>query len=425
MLAHKNYLAAAFLIMAGLISIYLIIRIYEATNETITFFFDSLRNDDTTLHFPGTIKNKTLTRLYDSMNKLNKYFQEIKIRNEYNESYYKTLIQHASTGLLVLDSNNKVELINKAACIYAGISPETTNMNILRIKHPAFYEAVCNLKPGDNVTYKNLISNNLQMLFFRATMIRRKEEELKLVSIQDIRHELEFRELDSYRKLISVLTHEIMNLLSPLTSVSKELYSMFQFNDSPKELSQIDETTIKAVVNGLQLINEQSNGLLNFVNNYRKISRIPQPEFITFKVDEWVEQLKIAFSGRMKENNIDFQITTEKSLKEIIADKKLLNQVMINLINNSIDAVTEKEQERQIIIHMMKNLQNNTIVSVINNGPLIPPELLEKIFVPFFTTKKNGSGIGLSISQEIMKLHKGSVIAVSSKESQTCFIVEF
>ena len=200
---------------------------------------------------------------------------------------------------------------------------------------------------------------------------------------------------------------------------------MFQFNDSPKELSQIDETTIKAVVNGLQLINEQSNGLLNFVNNYRKISRIPQPEFITFKVDEWVEQLKIAFSGRMKENNIDFQITTEKSLKEIIADKKLLNQVMINLINNSIDAVTEKEQERQIIIHMMKNLQNNTIVSVINNGPLIPPELLEKIFVPFFTTKKNGSGIGLSISQEIMKLHNGSVIAVSSKESQTCFIVEF
>jgi signal transduction histidine kinase len=298
-------------------------------------------------------------------------------------------------------------------------------MNSLRIKHPAFYEAVCDLKPGENVTYRNLISNNLQMLFFRATMIRRKEEELKLVSIQDIRHELEFRELDSYRKLISVLTHEIMNLLSPLTSVSKELYSMFRYNDLPKELSQIDETTIKAAVNGLQLINEQSNGLLNFVNNYRKISRIPQPDFITFKADEWVEQLKIAFSGKMQENNIEFQITAEKSLKEIIADKKLLNQVMINLINNSIDAVMEKEQERQIIIHMLKNLQNNTIISVINNGPLIQPELLEKIFVPFFTTKKNGSGIGLSISQEIMKLHNGSVIAVSSKESQTCFIVEF
>jgi signal transduction histidine kinase len=98
---------------------------------------------------------------------------------------------------------------------------------------------------------------------------------------------------------------------------------------------------------------------------------------------------------------------------------------MINLINNSIDAVMENEQGRQILIYMMKNLQNNIIIRVINNGPLIPPELLEKIFVPFFTTKKNGSGIGLSISQEIMKLHNGSVIAVSSKESQTCFIVEF
>jgi signal transduction histidine kinase len=263
------------------------------------------------------------------------------------------------------------------------------------------------------------------MLFFRATLIRRKETELKLVSIQDIRHELEFKELESYRKLISVLTHEIMNMLSPLTSVSSELYSMFRYNDLPRDLTQIDETTIRTAVNGLQLINEQSNSLLNFVNNYRKISRIPQPDFITFKVDEWAEQMKIAFSGKMQENKIDFQITVEKSLLEIIADKKLLNQVMINLINNSIDAVMENERGRQILIYIMKNLQNNIIIRVINNGPLIPPELLEKIFVPFFTTKKNGSGIGLSISQEIMKLHNGSVIAVSSKESQTCFIVEF
>ena len=188
------------------------------------------------------------------MNLLNKHFQEIKIRNEYNESYYKTLIQHASTGLLVLDSNNQIELINKAACIYAGISPESTNLNILRIKHPAFYEAVCNLNPGENVTYRNLISNNLQILFFRATMIRRKDAELKLVSIQDIRHELEFREMESYRKLISVMTHEIMNLLSPLTSVSKELYSMFRHNDSPKVLHRLTIQQLKPLLTDFSLL---------------------------------------------------------------------------------------------------------------------------------------------------------------------------
>jgi two-component system, NtrC family, nitrogen regulation sensor histidine kinase NtrY len=425
MIAHGLYLSAILLVIAGAIIILLLVRIYKATNESITFFFDSLRNDDTTLHFATNIRNKTLTRLYDSMNLLNLHFQEIRIKNEYNESYYRTLIQHASTGIIVIDADNKVELINKAACEYAGFSPESTNLNTLIIKHPAFYEAVCNLKPGENVTYRNLISNNLQILVFRASMIKRKDAELKLVSIQDIRHELEFRELDSYRKLISVLTHEIMNLLSPLTTVSKELYSMFRVNDKPIMLSQIDDSTIKTAVTGLQLINEQSNGLINFVSNYRKISKLPQPQFATFEVDEWVEQLKIAFSGKMRENNIDFRITVDKSLKEVIADKKLLNQVIINLINNSIEALLEINHDRQIRMQLLRTPQNNVVIRVINNGPLIPPELLEKIFVPFFTTKNSGSGIGLSISQEIMKLHNGSITAVSSEENNTCFIVEF
>ncbi len=137
------------------------------------------------------------------------------------------MIQNSSAGLIVLGSNNRIELINKAACTYAGISPDTTNPDLLRIRHPAFYEAVSNLRPGENITYKSLVSNNLQLLFFRASMIRRKDEELKLISIQDIRHELESKELESYRKLISVLTHEIMNILSPLTSVARELHTLF------------------------------------------------------------------------------------------------------------------------------------------------------------------------------------------------------
>lgn len=424
-ISMSSYIFAVILLTSGLVCSYLIIRINDSSNEMITFFFDSLRNDDTSFQFQTSVKNKSLTALYESMNMLNKHFQEIKIRNEQNESYYRTLIQHASSGLVVLDSNNKVDLINKAACIYAGISPESTNMNNLSIRHPAFYDALCDLKPGENVTYRNLISNNLKILVFRASMIRRKDAELKLIAIHDIRNELEFRELESYRKLISVLTHEIMNLLSPLTSVSKELYSMFRHNETPKALSEIDDTTIKTAVSGLQLINEQSNGLMNFVNNYRKISKIPQPVFTKFAPDEWIEQLNIVFTGKMKEFDISFKITSDKSLKQIIADRKLLNQVMINLINNAFDAVMENDQERSIEIQFINDHQNRILIKVINNGPLIAPDLLEKIFVPFFTTKKNGSGIGLSISQEIMKLHNGSVVAVSSKENQTCFIVEF
>jgi two-component system, NtrC family, nitrogen regulation sensor histidine kinase NtrY len=424
---EKHILSVSIIsLITGLVSVILVNRIYNATNEAIIFLFDSLRNDDTSIRFREKIKNKGLRRVYESINRLNKYFQDIKLRNEYNESYYRSLIQNSSSGLIVLSSNNKIELINKTACLYAGIAPDTANPDLLRIRHPEFYDAVSSLRPGETITYKSLVSNNMQLLNFRASMIRRKEEEeLKLISIQDIRYELESKELESYRKLISVLTHEIMNILSPLTSVAKELHTLFNAEVNQKKSPSVDDAVIKTAVSGLQLINEQSNSLINFMNNYRKISKLPQPEFNSFSVSEWIEQLKIAYSGRMKESNIAFKISAEKSLNEIIADKKLLNQVMINLINNSHDAVMDNELDRKIEISILKNSMNRIIIKIINNGPVIPGELLEKIFVPFFTTKKGGSGVGLSISQEILKMHNGSIVAISSEQSQTCFILEF
>lgn len=422
---RRLYSASILLFISGVVFIILVNRIYNATNEAISFLFDSLRNDDTSIRFQGKINNKGLMKVYESMNRLSDYFQEIKLRNEYNESYYRSLIQNSSAGLIVLGSNNQIELINKTACTFAGISPDTTNPELLRIRHPAFFEAVSTLKPGETITYKSLVYNNMKLLLFKASMIRRKEEELKLISIQDIRQELESKELESYRKLISVLTHEIMNILSPLTSVAKELYTLFSTDEKKKKSPLGDESVISTAVSGLRLINEQSNSLINFMNNYRKISKLPQPEFSSFPVSEWIEQLKIAYSGKMKGSNIDFKISAEKSLKEIIADKKLLNQVMVNLINNSYDAVMENEKDRKIEISILKNSPGRIIIRVVNNGPVIPSELLEKIFVPFFTTKKGGSGVGLSISQEIMKLHNGSIVAVSSEETQTCFILEF
>lgn len=272
---------------------------------------------------------------------------------------------------------------------------------------------------------QELCIDNLQLLLFRATMIRRKDEELKLVSMQDIRSELESREIESYRKLISVLTHEIMNHLSPLTSVSRELYSMLPKCDKNKNMTPIDNKDIRTMVSGLKLINEQSDGLIRFMNNYRKISKIPKPEFISFSVEEWIEQLRIAFLGKMKENEIEFTISHDKALTEIIADRQLLNQVMVNLINNACDAVSGITGTRKVDIRMMKNNQGRVIIRITNNGPVIPPDLIEKIFVPFFTTKKNGSGVGLSVCQEIMKMHNGSIVAISAADTYTTFMIEF
>jgi two-component system nitrogen regulation sensor histidine kinase NtrY len=413
------------LLISGIVLLLLVNAGYNSTNEAISFLFDALRNDDTSVRFQETVRNRTLSKVYKNINTLNEHYQNIKNRSEYNESFYRTVIEHASAGLLILGNGNRIELINRTACIYAGISPSSTNPNQLKIKHPAFYEAVCNIKQGETVTYKNLVSGNLQLLLFRATIIRRKDEELKLVAIQDIRSELESREIESYRKLISVLTHEIMNQLSPLTSVARELHSMLTRNEHNNELLPVEDSALRTTINGLKLINEQSDGLVSFMNNYRKISKIPQPEFFAFPVEEWSEQLRIAFLSKMKDHNIEFTISHDISLREIIADRKLLNQVMVNLINNAFDAVVENSGERRIEIRMEKNQQGRIIIKVTNNGTLIPADLIEKIFVPFFTTKKNGSGVGLSICQEIMKMHNGSIVAVSSEESETSFIVEF
>jgi two-component system nitrogen regulation sensor histidine kinase NtrY len=423
-IALSQYSAAAVLVVSGLVALWMEIGIYKSTNDAVTYFFNALRNDDTTLQFPNKIRNSSLSGLYEGMNRLNRHFQDIKLENEYNERYYKTLIRNSATGLLVLNNMNEVELMNEVACRYAGISPDTTNPDVLKVKNPEFYEALCRLQPGENHTYKQITGNSVQILLFKAILFQKNNVFVKLVSIQDIRQELEARELESYRKLISVLTHEIMNLLSPLSSVAGSLDKLYHPGNQPIGVAAVSEDILKTTLSSIEVINEQSNGLMNFVNNYRKLSRIPQPEMRPFETDEWIDQLRIVYSEKMLDNQVDFQINNDPGIKQIIADKKLINQVVVNLMNNAMDAVRERSDGRMIKLNIENSRQNRVWICISNNGPSIPPEVQDKIFVPFFTTKQEGSGIGLSICQEIMKLHKGSLMVVSGHDNLTSFIIE-
>lgn len=421
--ARFEFVAAGVLLFCAYIAVRLLLRIYDATNQSVAAWLNALQNNDTAIQYSLGKKNKSLATLYEGFNKLNSHFQKIREVSEINEKYYKALIRHAATGIVVLNGDS-VELINRTACNYAGISPDSTNPDLLRIKNPLFYEAVRNIEPGMDLTYKQVSGKSFQLLAFKATGLRKGNGSVKLVSIQDIRYELESRELESYRKLISVLTHEIMNLMSPLTSVSKALYSLYHKDEKPVTLASVNDNTLKSTINGLQVFDEQTNAILNFVGNYRKIAKIPPPELRSFDTREWLEQLGIVYSGKMAEQGIKFEIRGEGSPKTILADKNLINQVLINLINNAIDAVTENEGSREIVLEVSAASRNRTTIALINNGPTIPPEIQEKIFVPFFTTKKNGSGIGLSICQEIMKLHRGSLTMISSPNSLTTFVIE-
>ena len=420
---QERYLYTALLLLVDIIYLYRLIAIYTQTNKTVALFFDAVRNNDSTLTF-HTSENKSLQTLYDGMNSLNKHIQQIKLNNEYKEKYYKALIQQSATGLVVLNSNNEIELINEITCQYAGISSASTNMKLLKIKNEPFYNVLCTVMPEQAITFKNILNDTAQLLLFRATEIRNDEQNLKLISIQDIRQELDEKELESYQKLISILTHEIMNSIAPLTSISKTLYDFYIKDGEPVKPQDVNEVMVNTTVQGLKAIEEQGDGLMNFVYSYRQLTKIPNPVLKLFSIEEWIEQLKILFTEKMTNNHILFEIEIEPHLQFITADKNLINQVIVNLVNNAIDSLLLIETERKIRLTISKNKGNRIIIKVSNNGILIPVDIQEKIFIPFYTTKENGTGIGLSLSRQIMKQHKGSISVVSNPDDGTVFTLE-
>jgi two-component system nitrogen regulation sensor histidine kinase NtrY len=423
-LATRLYEFAIFLLIVGvLFSVRLIVK-FRQTNRSIGFFFDSIINEDTTLNFPVNIKDKSLKALNNSMNRLNKHIHEIKLENQYKEKYYRALIQQASIGLVVLNKKDEIELINEVICGYAGISPASTNMKLLRIKNQEFYDVLTRIESGESITFRNNSAGSVQLLLFRATAIKSGENLVKLISVQDIRQELDEKELESYQKLISILTHEIMNSLAPLISVSKTLMSFYTVGNIPVKTDAVNDIMISTTVQGLKLIEEQGNGLVNFVNSYRRLTKIPAPVFQRFAVDDWLEQLTILFSERLKSDQIELELVVEKSITEIYADKNLINQVVVNLISNAIDALKQIEEYRKIAITLSENRDNRVIINISNNGPSIPADIQEKIFIPFYTTKETGSGIGLSLSRQIMRSLKGSISLVSNEGEDTVFTLE-
>lgn len=423
-LAMKLYEFAILLLIAAILCTVELFVKFRLTNRSIGFFFDSITNEDTTVNFPVNIADKSVKALNHSMNRLNKHIQEIKLENQYKEKYYRALIQQASIGLVVLNKEDEIELINEVICKYAGISPASTNMKLLRIKNQEFYDVLSRIESGESITFRNNQSGSVQLLLFRATAIKSGEKRVKLISVQDIRQELDEKELESYQKLISILTHEIMNSLAPMISVSKTLVNFFTMGNTPVKTDAVNDSMISTTVQGLTLIEEQGNGLINFVNSYRRLTKIPSPVFQRFAVDDWLEQLTILFAERLKSDQIELEIVVEKALTEIYADKNLINQVIVNLISNAIDALLQIDVQRIIAIELSANRDNRVIIKISNNGPTIPIEIQEKIFIPFYTTKQNGSGIGLSLSRQIMRSLKGSISLVSNEGDATVFTLE-
>lgn len=338
-------------------------RHYRRNIKKVTFLFDAIDNGDFSFNFPTEKGFKEDKILHKFLNRIKLFLQHTREEQMDREKYYEQILNAVDTGILVVDSHDNILQHNQAA---------------LR------------LLDTDVLTHMNQVKGKLkdEHLAKHETQAMLKDKHVRIIALSDVSHELSNQEVDSWIKLIRVLTHEIMNTITPVTSLSETL------------LTRVTED--KDLKQGLETIHKTGTELLAFVNNYRRFTHVPQPQPALFYVEPFLERMAMLC-------NHDVEI--EVSPKDLLAyaDESLLSHVVTNLLKNAVEAFKEKRKLSFIRLQAYANAQESIIIDVSNNAGLIPEDVASHIFIPFFTTKPEGSGIGLSLSRQIMRVSGGSL----------------
>lgn len=410
------------LLFVGMVVINLIIYL-NATNRKISYFLESVQNDDSALSFPAELSNRPVRELYMGLKKVNQQIQQLKIESRQQEQYFQTLLEHVGTGIVTFNQKGFVFHANSAARKMLGVEV-LTHINQLEKVSISLLQSVKNIQPFEQKLVPVTSERGAIQLSLKATSFKAKDNELTLLSIQDIRNELDEKELDSWMKLIRVLMHEIMNSIAPITSLSESLCKYYIVDGRTALPSELNEATIQTTLRGLNVIREQGYGLMLFVESYRKLTRLAVPDKKKFRFDDLGNRIKVLYSSLENSDKVKLTVSASPAEMEFYADENQISQVLINLVKNAL-AANEQNPEGRIHIRAGYNTAHRPEIRVSDNGPGIPAEILEQIFVPFFTTRENGSGIGLSLSRQIMRLHGGSLQVRSTPGKETVFSMTF
>jgi two-component system nitrogen regulation sensor histidine kinase NtrY len=399
--------------------IFLLIYYVNKTNRDLLLFLQSFEFQDDTLTFN---KNKKLPfkPLYNEFNRIIESFRNIKLEKEMEQQYFQYSIKHVDTGLISVDEHGNVELYNAAAKRLLHLEYAQNILAFERVKK-GLADQFMNLTPGKQDMVKLVIENEILSLSIRAAEFRLQEKQIKLISLQNIKNELDEQELDSWQKLIRVLTHEIINSVSPITLLSSTLVKMFEADGKPKLMSELEQEQIENALKGLQAIHKRSKGLSRFVESYKSLTKIPEPVLGTIKVNAVFEQILALMDKNITTYGILIESKVIPEDLTIHADEKLIEHVLINLLKNAIEAC-QGRSDIKIVFRSFKEKGDVKIV-ISDNGPGISSEVIDNIFVPFYTTKKEGSGIGLSLSKQILRRHGGNLEVISEEGKGATFTV--
>lgn len=394
-----------------------LISFLNRSNRQIHYFIQAIKNNDTAIHFPFKTRNAVINDLNQSLNELNVVLQNTRLKNEIRERYFSEIIQHIGTGVIVCDEKGFVSEVNPAALELFGLQTLTHLSQLDRVD-PRFKTELLQLSSLQKQVITLRKPNEQVQIITRYSIIKLKDEDVKLITLQDIRGELERKELDSWVKLIRVLSHEIMNSLAPVTSIAQSLKSIWKHKTENEEWPASDET-VESTIKGLEVIGEQGEGLIRFVQSYRMLTKVPEPHLALVSIHNLSERLSILVSPMKEEYGVMIRFQYPKNDFQVQMDEQMIIQIIINLVKNAAEALTDTPSA--LITIACKPMANGeTEISVTDNGPGIPDEILEEIFVPFFTTKPNGTGIGLSHSRQNIRA-LGGTINCTSKPGKTVF----
>lgn len=415
---HAVILGCIGLVLVLFLTFRLVQRL-NATNRRISLFFDAIENGESTLIFPEINLTREQVALNKTFNRISRLITETKCRSQQKEHFYKALLEQVPGGLIAWDESGKIRTVNNAALRLLG-RPSLTYRYELALIDPDFPAILQEANEKGSSQMKVTDEWQKRQLVVSLNRVKLKEDTFTLLSLQDIDESLSRKESEAWGKLTHVLTHEIMNSIAPIVSLSGTLTSYFETGGVPKPAGELTDRIIEKTLRGLRTVKEQGCNLINFTDSYRKLSFLQVPSVKPYNLRKQLEQLKELVTPELEKAGITWHCYVAPAATYIKGDETLLGQVFHNLALNAIQAL---EKTPGATLHITANLVQELVIQVKDNGPGIPKEMQEDIFVPFFTTKENGSGIGLSLSRQIIRRHRGQLHVKSEPGAGTCFII--
>jgi len=398
-----------------------LIRFQRKAQEEVDQFVESVHYRDFSRYFDVAQAPTELQSLRKGFNEINSTFKVISREKETQYQYLQKILELVDTGILSYATDDgEISWMNESLKIMLGI-PYLKTIHSLEKRDNGLYRALIGLAPGAHEVVDVTRDHNLSKVLLSATAFQVNSRVFKLIAFQNVSEALDETEARAWQKLLSVMTHEIMNSVAPISSLADTLKNRIKNTsaDAESRAGAFDDLEL-----GIETIRRRSEGLLKFAETYRNLNKISHPNLVKVYVRDLFENLYLLMQPTLDQKDIEMDIVLKDPDLMLEADTNLIEQVLINLVVNAIEAVKEKS-DALITLSATRNAQQKVQVRVTDNGNGIPPELIDKIFIPFFSTRKTGSGIGLSLCKQIMMVHKGNIQVQSVVGEGTVFTLQF